>query len=252
MLKINSLSVCYGKAQILSDISFALTPHKITALLGRNGSGKSTLVSCINSSAKYTGEILFDDRPLSLMPARERARSISVLPQILPGVSFTVEELVGMGRNPYLDVAKRMSDNDKKHIAEAIKAVGLSGFEDRPVSLLSGGERQKAYLAMVLAQNTRVLVLDEPSAYMDMESEAEFLGLLTLLKTKHKKTILIVMHDFSKAVEIADNILILGDKNLVYNGTKEDCVQSGAIENFFSVRSSTYEKDGKQTSVYFR
>ena len=184
MLSFHQVCASYGKNQVLDHIDFSLVPHKLTAVVGRNGSGKSTLVSCVNQELPYTGEITFSDRNLAVMTLRERAQLISILPQTLHSPAVTVEELTAFGRNPYLDFGKRMSPKDWQAVDDALEAIGISGLRDKLVTELSGGERQKAYLAMVLAQNTRVMILDEPTTYMDMEYEAAFFRLLETLKTK--------------------------------------------------------------------
>ena len=205
MLSFHQVCASYGKNQVLDHIDFSLVPHKLTAVVGRNGSGKSTLVSCVNQELPYTGEITFSDRNLAVMTLRERAQLISILPQTLHSPAVTVEELTAFGRNPYLDFGKRMSPKDWQAVDDALEAIGISGLRDKLVTELSGGERQKAYLAMVLAQNTRVMILDEPTTYMDMEYEAAFFRLLETLKTKRKITFLVIMHNLSQAVRYASS-----------------------------------------------
>ena len=177
MLQFQQVSACYGKTPVLEQVSFSLVPHQLTAVVGRNGSGKSTLVSCVNQELHYTGEISFSDRSLAVMTRRERAQRIAILPQALRTPAVTVEELAAFGRSPYLDFGKRMSPKDRQIVAESLEAIGIAGLRDKLVSELSGGERQKAYLAMVLAQNPRVMILDEPTTYMDMEYETSFFRL---------------------------------------------------------------------------
>ncbi len=237
--------------QVLNDINFTLDNHKITALIGRNGCGKSTLISCVNCSVRFVGEIMYDDRSTALMPPKERARLIAVLPQLLPKTSLTVKELVSMGRTPYLDVGRRLSPSDIEQTERAIAACGLESLSDRPVNRLSGGERQKAYIAMILAQNTRVVILDEPTAYMDTANAREFMELITELKHKHKKTILLVTHDLTSAVDTADNILVIDNKTAAFFGTAEDCVRSGIIERVFGVKKSEYMRDGVNKILYY-
>ncbi len=252
MLAFKEICVCYKKKQVLDSLSFSLRPHRLTVVLGKNGCGKSTLVSCVTGGTPYTGEILYGDRNVALMPPRERARLIAVLPQILPKVSLTVEELVSMGRNPYLDLGRRLQKTDYEQIESAIRAVGMDGFRRCPLGCLSGGERQKAYLAMIIAQNTRIVILDEPTTYMDMENEADFLAFVKELKTVHKKTLMIVMHDLTKAVEIADDVLVIRDGGCAFFGTAKDCVESGVIEEVFHVKRSSYEKNGTARPLYYR
>ncbi len=246
MLSFHQVCASYGKNQVLDHIDFSLVPHKLTAVVGRNGSGKSTLVSCVNQELPYTGEITFSDRNLAVMTLRERAQLISILPQTLHSPAVTVEELTAFGRNPYLDFGKRMSPKDWQAVDDALEAIGISGLRDKLVTELSGGERQKAYLAMVLAQNTRVMILDEPTTYMDMEYEAAFFRLLETLKTKRKITFLVIMHNLSQAVRYADRIVVLDGRRIRYQGDTRACVASGVLESVFHVRQHQAEDNGEK------
>ena len=246
MLSFHQVCASYGKNQVLDHIDFSLVPHKLTAVVGRNGSGKSTLVSCVNQELPYTGEITFSDRNLAVMTLRERAQLISILPQTLHSPAVTVEELTAFGRNPYLDFGKRMSPKDWQAVDDALEAIGISGLRDKLVTELSGGERQKAYLAMVLAQNTRVMILDEPTTYMDMEYEAAFFRLLETLKTKRKITFLVIMHNLSQAVRYADRIVVLDGRRIRYQGDTRACVASGVLESVVHVRQHQAEDNGEK------
>lgn len=250
MLVFKNVSAGYGKKKVLDGVSFSLPPHKMTAVIGKNGCGKSTLVSCVNGQLRYTGEISFSEKNLALLPLRERAQTIAILPQFLSPASVTVEELVSMGRNPYLDLGKRLTETDQAHIEKAIRAAGLEELRGKPLNRLSGGERQKAYLAMVLAQNTRVVILDEPTTYMDMRYEAEFMNLLDILKKKEKKTLLVVMHDLTGAVSHADQIVLLEDGRVRFCGSAAECAESGLIEQVFRVKRCDYVEDGVKKILY--
>lgn len=250
MLIFKNVSAGYGKKKVLDGVSFSLPPHKMTAVIGKNGCGKSTLVSCVNGQLRYTGEISFSEKNLALLPLRERAQTIAILPQFLSPASVTVEELVSMGRNPYLDLGKRLTETDQAHIEKAIRAAGLEELRGKSLNRLSGGERQKAYLAMVLAQNTRVVILDEPTTYMDMRYEAEFMNLLDFLKKKEKKTLLVVMHDLTGAVSHADQIVLLEDGRVRFCGSAAECAESGLIEQIFRVKRCDYVEDGVKKILY--
>lgn len=252
MMKFNRVSVELDRRKILEEISFTLKPHKITVLLGRNGCGKTTLLSCITGATKYTGEILLDDRNLALIPERERARRVALLPQVLPQVPLTVRELVSMGRNLYLNLGRHLTEADREQIQCALQRTDMEQLENRLVNRLSGGERHKAYLAMALAQNTGIIVLDEPTTYLDMAAEAELEKLLVQLKTHGKKTILMVMHDLTKAVELADQILILNGGGIVFDGACETCLEQKMIEKVFHVRRGSCCREGREGVIFYR
>ena len=244
MLEIESLSVSFGRRRILEDVSLCLEPRQVTVLLGRNGSGKSTLISCLTGGVAYRGSILLNDHQLSRLPARERAKQLAVLPQLLPKVSFTVRELVSMGRNPYLDLGRHLTAEDEKKIDQAIAWAGLEDMQSKRMDQLSGGERQKAYLAMTLAQDTEIVAFDEPTTYLDLTSESEFYELIMTLKIRYQKTILIVMHDLTRAMQLADKVAVLEHGRLQYYRSAQDCIESRCIERIFSVKR-------KEAYVYY-
>ncbi|MBR2078802.1 MAG: ABC transporter ATP-binding protein, partial [Clostridia bacterium] len=169
MLELKNIRVVKNKKEILKNVTVSLKPHTLTVVIGKNGSGKSTLLSCLTGESKYQGTIHFDDKDLALMPKRQRAAYISFLPQSLPSVPITVENLVAMGRTPYVDMGKNLSEKDEEQIEKAIADTGIETIRHKKLTEISGGEKQRAYIAMVLAQNTRVIALDEPTTYMDIQ-----------------------------------------------------------------------------------
>lgn len=178
------------------------------------------------------------------MHSRERAKAIAVLPQILEKPHVTVEEFVMFGRTPYLNFYQKPSEEDVQAVQQAMKDAGVEGLRNKMVDCLSGGERQKAYIAMILAQQTKLIILDEPTTYMDMENETAFLNLLTKLKKNHKKTLLVIMHNLAQAVRYADHILVLDKQRIVFDGTKEECLQSDILEQVFHVKKHIFMEEG--------
>ncbi|MBE6896043.1 MAG: ABC transporter ATP-binding protein [Ruminococcaceae bacterium] len=242
MLKIKDLTVKYGKKTVLDNVNITLNKNRFTAILGKNGSGKSTVVSCISKQTEYTGEILLDGKDIQLIKNKKYSQMISVLPQKLEYPPITVEELVGFGRNPYTSFDGRLSDEDKKEIADALKATAMDDLSQRLITTLSGGERQKAYLAMIIAQQTPTVLLDEPTTHMDICAQDEFISLITKLK-QNGKTPIVIMHDLALAVKHADDIVIIEKGNCIFNGTKEECLNEKAIEKTFSVKRIDAENE---------
>lgn len=236
MLQITDLNVSYGKKQVLKNINLAIKPHTVTAVIGKNGSGKSTLVSAINGQTPYTGSIHFAGQDIRLLPSREKAKLISVLPQVLTSPHITVEQLVKMGRNPYVDIARRFAPNDVQAVREAIETMGIQPLADRYVDRISGGERQKAYLAMTLAQKTRMMIFDEPGTYMDMAHERQFMETLSSLQKTMHKTVVIVMHNLATAIKYADRLVVLDSGQVVFDGTREECLDRRVVEQVFGVK----------------
>lgn len=243
MLITHNLSVRLEDRQILETIEFTLRPHRLTALVGKNGSGKSTLLAAINQQMPYTGEILEGERNLALISPKERAKAIAFLPQALPAPHITAEEMVGFGRNPYLDFTGRLTSRDQQAVQQALEEADAAQLADRYVDTLSGGERQRVALAMILAQNTPIALLDEPTAHLDQCYEAAFLQKLTHLKTEKKKTVLVVLHDLATAVQYADDLLVLDKGKLIFSGTKEQCLQEEILEKTFGVTRYTAESE---------
>lgn len=236
MIEICDCSVVLGKKTILDHVSCHVEKHSLTVILGKNGAGKSTLAGCMNQQIAYTGQICLENNDLKKMTPREKAKQISFLPQVLPVFHLTVKDLVRMGRNPYLDLTQRLTKKDKEKIEEAIQTIGIQNLSDRYLDELSGGERQKAYLAMILAQDTSLIVLDEPTAHMDMTYEADFLDCLVHLKEAKGKTILVIMHDLNQAIQIADRLIILEEGKVYYEGSKQDVLDRNILEKVFHVK----------------
>lgn len=250
MLELRNLCASYGTHRILSDLSLCLPRAEVTILLGRNGAGKSTLVSCINQLVPYTGQILWDGADLSRMVPRERAKRIALLPQILPRTALTVRELTMLGRNPYIGLGRRTSESDRAIVEKAMEDMDILPLADVPVSSLSGGERQNAFVAMILAQNTQLVILDEPTTYMDIDRRFRFRGIVENLKQVHGKTVLMITHDISEAMRVADHILLLEQSRLAFFGTPEECAAENVIENVFSVRKHVFTENGETFVIY--
>lgn len=243
MLEFKEVSVRFDRKPVLRNVSFSLRPHGLTVLLGRNGSGKSTLLNCVNQQIPYAGRILEGERDLSLLSARERARITAILPQTMPVPHILAREMVAFGRNPYLDFTGRLTEKDRQAVAAALADANAEDLADRYADTLSGGELQRVRLAMILAQNTPIALLDEPTAHMDQSHEGAFLELLTDLKKKKEKTFLLVLHDLTLAAEYADDLVVLEEGRLVFAGTKEACMAREIIEKTFGVKR--YTADGK-------
>lgn len=232
MLKIEALSVSYGKKQVLFDLTLELGRGKFTAVIGENGSGKSTFLSALTSQTAYSGKILLENREISAIPSRERAKMLSFLPQNLPVTQFTVQETVTFGREPHISF--KPTEADREIIDRAIEKCGISHLKDKKLTEISGGERQMAYLAMTLAQDAEVILLDEPTTYMDTSRARKFLDILKE-SVRGGKTVAAVMHDLTQAVKYADDVIVIDSGRLVFAGTRKECIESGVIERVMGV-----------------
>ena len=236
------LSASYGKKQVLRDISFCL-PEGVTALLGRNGSGKSTLLHCIAGALPFEGSVKLDGKELKGLPAREKAKLLSILPQMLPSPDLPAEEVVGFGRSPY---SARLSAKERKEVHAAMQKLGIGELAKRRVSTLSGGEKQKVFLAMLLVQDTPLVLLDEPTTYMDLPFRSVFFSVLQELKAKNK-TVLFVSHDLSDGIFASDHVLVLEEGGIRFAGSREECLKGCVLERAFG--AARYEVGG---NILFR
>lgn len=241
MLEIKDLSVRFGSKQVLDGVSFVLRPHRMTVLVGRNGAGKSTLLGCVNQQVPYTGTIAEGERNLALISPRERAKSIAILPQSLPAPHITGREMVSLGRNPYLDFTGRLTQADREAVENALRDADASALAERYVDTLSGGEKQRIALAMILAQNTPIALLDEPTAHMDLSYQAAFLELVQKLNRERKKTFLLILHDLNLAAEYADDLIVLDEGKVAFAGSKAECLDREILEKTFGLKRYTAE-----------
>ena len=202
-----NLTVGYGSRAVLSDLNLSLPAGKVTALIGANGSGKSTLLRTLTGrQPALSGSVLFADRPIGSLKPAELARQLSiVLTDRSGGGGLRVSELVAIGRHPYSGAFGKLSSDDRLAIDSALHAVGLSHKASAFVSSLSDGERQKAMIARALAQNTQVLVLDEPTSFLDVSARFEIMSLLARCAADGK-SVLLSTHDIASALSVTDSV----------------------------------------------
>ncbi len=238
---LQDLSLFRGKRQILQDVSFTLHDGTLTVLLGKNGCGKSTLISALAGALPFRGSVRIHDRELNSLTAIERARLISVVPQLPKRVDATVEELVAFGRLPHHSLGDKLDDADRKAIDDAITALGLQHLRAAKANRISGGELRRAYLAMALAQSTPIILLDEPTAYADEENKEKILRMLVSLTQDHGKTVLAVMHDIADAIAYADHLLLMRNGALAAQGSTEEILAGKHIESVFGLTRTVGE-----------
>ena len=243
-------------AVVTRDISASLYSGELTCLLGPNGAGKSTLLKTLTAFLPHVkGEIFIEGRPLDSYSDSELAKVIGVvLTERLSINNMTVDELVGMGRSPYTGFWGHMSDYDREVVGESISLVGIDGLRRRMVQTLSDGERQKVMIAKALAQETPVIFLDEPTAFLDYPSKVEIMQLLQTLSRERNKTVFLSTHDLELALQIADKVWLLDKPHGVTIGTPEDLALSGEMAKYFhregvsfDIESGLFKIDHKLT-----
>lgn len=233
------VTLAYGEATIIDELSLAIEPGKITVIVGANGCGKSTLLRAFARLLKpTTGEVVLNGSDIHALPTREVARNLGLLPQspIAPE-GITVTDLVGRGRSPHQKLFSRMSADDYAIVSDALEATRLSELADRSVDELSGGQRQRVWIAMALAQQTDILLLDEPTTFLDVSYQVDVLDLLVDLNRDRGTTIVMVLHDLNLAARYADVLVAVKNGSVHANGAPNDVVTPELVEDVFGLKN---------------
>ncbi|MBO8179708.1 MAG: ABC transporter ATP-binding protein [Archaeoglobus sp.] len=230
-LVVKGITVTLGSRDVLKDVTFEVEEGELLALLGPNGSGKTTMLRTIFGMLKpLRGVVLLDGKEIG--NAEEAARKLGFLPQDTPLTNLRVIDIVMLGRTPYLSGLKRPGDEDYRAAMEALREVGMEDMADRIFSELSGGERQKVMLARVFAQQPEVMLLDEPTAHLDIAAQIEIMEIIQN-KVEEGRAALVAIHDINLASSFATRILMVKDGKVAYAGRPEDVINEESIRNVF-------------------
>ena len=238
LLRGADLRLSYHGTTVVEDGRLHLCPGQVTALVGPNGSGKSTLLRALARLHRPdAGTVTLDDDASTLeMPAREFARRVTLLSQSRPTPSgVTVHDVVGYGRHPYRGRWKSSDPDGAGAIARAMELTGVSAMAERPVDELSGGELQRVWLATCLAQDTGVLLLDEPTTFLDLRYQVELLELIRDLADEHDVAVGVVLHDLNQAAEIADRVVLLQGGRVYATGTPAEVLTEGLLTSTYGI-----------------
>ena len=246
-IHIKDLSIGYpGKGEVkvvAGHITAGINSGELTCLLGANGIGKSTLLRTLSAfQPKLSGEIFIQGKEIEQYKDKELSMAISVvLTEKCEVRNMTVTELVGLGRTPYTGFWGTLDEDDKQIVERSISLVKIEKLADRMVHTLSDGERQKVMIAKALAQETPIIVLDEPTAFLDFPSKVEMMQLLHRLSRQTNKTIFLSTHDLELALQIADKIWLMDKMNGVIIGTPEDLSLNGSLSAFFAHKGIIFD-----------
>ena len=248
-IEIRDLSIGYVSKRnhrvVAQHICCDIFSGELTCLLGANGIGKSTLLRTLTAfQPKLSGEIFVLDKEISRYTEKKLAMLISVvLTEKLDIKNMTVSQLVGFGRSPYTGFWGRLSKEDEIVVDNAIASVKITSLAPRMIHSLSDGERQKVMIAKALAQETPIILLDEPTAFLDFPSKVEIMQLLHRLTRQTNKTIFLSTHDLELALQIADKIWLMDDANGIRSGVPEDLSLNGSLSNFFARKGILFDRD---------
>ncbi|NQT95713.1 MAG: ABC transporter ATP-binding protein [Candidatus Omnitrophica bacterium] len=234
-LEVQNLRSGYGQIRILHDISFEIERGEFIGIIGPNGAGKTTLLKTLTHIIRpQSGNIFLEGKDIHSMSSAEVAKSFAMVGQGLkPIFSFTAREIVLMGRTPYIGILGQEKKEDLLLVEEVLKATDLRRFADRPIDELSAGERQRVLIAKALAQKPEVLLLDEPTAHLDIGYQIEILDLVKSFKEERGLTIACVLHDLNLASQYCDRIILLHEGIIVDFGPPESILRSDLIEKVF-------------------
>ncbi len=254
-LSIKNIHYSYEKgSEVLHGISTSFSVGKITALIGANGCGKSTLLNLIAGVMKpNSGKILLNGVDTSLLKRTAVAQNIAVVHQSNTAPSdMSVEKLVSAGRTPYQKMFHSLSSKDDEAVHKALCDTDTVDYAKKAVSSLSGGQMQRVWLAMALAQDTDILLLDEITTYLDIHYQLEILHLIKELNRKKNITIIMVLHDINLALEFCDEVVIMKNGNIIANGNIEDAVNETILNEAFGVSSKIVLIDKKKYCIFGR
>ncbi|MFB2554245.1 ABC transporter ATP-binding protein [Herbiconiux liangxiaofengii] len=238
-LAAHDLTLGYGDRTVVQQLSLAVPPGGVTAIVGANACGKSTLLRSMSRLlAPRAGQVLLDGKQVHRMPAKELARTLGLLPQspIAPE-GITVSDLVGRGRHPHQRLLSRWNADDDAAVAAALDATETAALADRPVDELSGGQRQRVWIAMALAQQTDLLLLDEPTTFLDVSHQIDVLDLLTDLNRTRGTTVVMVLHDLNLAARYADHLVAIADGAVHAAGTPAEVLTEEMVRAVFGLDS---------------
>jgi iron complex transport system ATP-binding protein len=235
-LSVEALRVRHGEREVVHGVSFAVETGQMVGIVGPNGSGKSTLLRGIGRLHKpASGRVLLGETDCASLSSREIARQLAVLSQSLDsGQDLTVEELVWRGRYPHQGVFQRATRPDYDAVEWAINAAELEDLRRRPVAQLSGGERQRAWIGMALAQQPKIMLLDEPTSFLDIRHQLDIMQLLQRL-TSQGMTVVAVLHDLALAARFCERIIAIRDGSVAFDGAPVDVLVPRQLEAVFGV-----------------
>ncbi|APA01390.1 ABC transporter ATP-binding protein [Bacillus velezensis] len=251
MVEVKNVSKQYGGKVVLEKTSLSIQKGRLTSFIGPNGAGKSTLLSIMSRLIKTdSGEITVDGQEIGACKSNDLAKKISILKQTNQiNIRLTIKDLVSFGRFPYSQ--GKLTDEDWVHINQALSYMKLDDLKDKYLDQLSGGQCQRAFIAMIIAQDTDYIFLDEPLNNLDMKHSVEMMKLLKRLVEDFGKTVVVVIHDINFASVYSDHIVALKNGRIVKEGPAEEIIETSVLEEIYDMTIPIQEIDSQRIGVYF-
>lgn len=252
ILQVETLSVSFKEKQVLEQVSFDVERGKVYSIIGKNGCGKTTLLRTIcRSQRPDSGRILLDGQDIYRISGRTLARTMAILSQSNDTMSdVTVEVLTGYGRYAHKKWYRRSAENDREIVEWAMERAGVQELRRRKINTLSGGERQRAWISMLLAQKPEIMLLDEPTTYLDISHQLEIMELVRDLNRTEGITILMVLHDINHAARYSDELIILDQHRVYRQGKPWELIGEGVLEEVFRVEADVLKSPDGEPIFY--
>lgn len=245
---VKELSFAYGKHEVLKGLSFNLHEGKITTLIGANGCGKSTLFNLMTKNLKPdSGDITLNGKNIEDIRLKDFAKQAAIVHQYNTApADLTVEKLISYGRTPYQKLGmSQNAEEDEKKIQWAMEITNTLKLKDKPVAKLSGGQKQRVWIAMALAQDTKILFLDEPTTYLDIRYQLQILKLIKQLNREFGMTIVMVLHDINQSLYYSDEIVAMKDGKIIAQGLPEEIITTELVQSVYDVDLHIQNMNGK-------
>ncbi|WPB92524.1 ABC transporter ATP-binding protein [Streptomyces malaysiensis] len=238
-LTAHQLTLAYEDRTVVDGLDLEIPDGEVTVIVGPNACGKSTLLRALGRLLRPRGgAVLLDGTDLARIPTKKIARSVGLLPQTpVAPEAITVADLVSRGRQPHQHWWQQWSEEDERAVTDAMERTDVTTLGDRPVDELSGGQRQRVWIAMALAQETDLLLLDEPTTYLDISHQVEVLDLVRQLNHERGRTVVAVLHDLNQAARYADHLIAMKTGRIVARGRPEDIVTAELVHEVFGLES---------------